>query len=265
MKKLFRNIVIVAAALAVSACTYIETGHVGVYTSWNGIVKMEELPPGGPYQTVIGSIKDYVANEITLTLDNLTPQTKDRTKLNELDLTFTYSIAPGAVADMITRYKGRDLFTQHGVYPAGAYVQNVVTAAAGDVIGTFDALEANTNRQAMPKLIIDRAKVLLAEEGLQDKVKIHQVFIKALNIDPALMASARAVITAQNELTAKDYEVKTAKKEAERMQLLAQQGGPAYVQLLTAQTGMKIAEAIEKGKVHTIVVPSDFKGIVNAK
>jgi hypothetical protein len=34
----------------------------------------------------------------------------------------------------------------------------------------------------------------------------------------------------------------------------------AYMQ---AQANMKIAEGIASGKVHTIVVPMDFKGMVN--
>jgi hypothetical protein len=94
---------------------------------------------------------------------------------------------------------------------------------------------------------------------------VHQVFIKTLNIDPKLLDSARAVITAQNEYTQKVTEVRTAQKEAERMDALSRQGGPAFVNLLNAQANMKMAEAVAAGKVHTIVVPYDFKGIVNVK
>jgi len=36
----------------------------------------------------------------------------------------------------------------------------------------------------------------------------------------------------------------------------------AYMQ---AQAQMKIAEGIAAGRVHTIVVPMDFKGMVNVK
>jgi hypothetical protein len=34
---------------------------------------------------------------------------------------------------------------------------------------------------------------------------------------------------------------------------------------MQAQAAMKIAEGIANGKVNTIVVPMDFKGIVNVK
>jgi hypothetical protein len=34
---------------------------------------------------------------------------------------------------------------------------------------------------------------------------------------------------------------------------------------MNAMANLKIAEGVAAGKVHTIVVPYDFKGIVNAK
>jgi hypothetical protein len=69
-------------------------------------------------------------------------------------------------------------------------------------------------------------------------------------------------VKAQNELKIKETEVKIATKEAERMAALAvnSQQSIAY---MAAQANMKIAEGIANGKVQTIVVPMDFKGMVN--
>ena len=43
----------------------------------------------------------------------------------------------------------------------------------------------------------------------------------------------------------------------------ANRNNPAYIAILNAQANMKIAEGIANGRVNTIVVPSDFKGIVS--
>jgi hypothetical protein len=94
-------------------------------------------------------------------------------------------------------------------------------------------------------------------------MRVHQLFIKNLQIDPALQASARAVITSQNDLKAKEYEVQTARKEAERLVLLS--ANRSNIDYMNAKSLSDIAEGIKGGKVHTIVVPYDFKGIVNVK
>jgi hypothetical protein len=71
-------------------------------------------------------------------------------------------------------------------------------------------------------------------------------------------------VKAQNELRIKQTEVDIAKKESERMAALSSNSAQsiAYMQ---AQAQMKIAEGIASGKVNTIVVPMDFKGMVNIK
>ena len=55
---------------------------------------------------------------------------------------------------------------------------------------------------------------------------------------------------------------KTAEAEARRMQALANQGAQsiAYMQ---ARAQADIAEGVKNGKVQTIIVPMDFKGMVN--
>ena len=62
------------------------------------------------------------------------------------------------------------------------------------------------------------------------------------------------------ELAAKNVEVETARKEAERIAVLNSNAGA--INYMNAQAQMKIAEGIAAGKVNTIVVPYDFKGMV---
>ena len=55
-----------------------------------------------------------------------------------------------------------------------------------------------------------------------------------------------------------------AKKESERMAALAANSTQS-IAFMNAQAQLKVAEGVANGKVHTVVVPYDFKGIVNAK
>jgi len=263
MKKIMVGLVLVASLLNFG-CTRVETGHVGIRVTFNGTVEPQELPVGF-HQIIIGNVRHYVSNEMTMFLTDLRPQTKDRTNLNDLDLTYTYSIAPGSIAELIVKYKGRDavMDDQSELYPLGLYVQNIMTTSASDIVAKYDALSANENREKIKDEIRNRAQQLFAEEKLDTIVRIHQVFIKNLEIDPALMASARTVITAQNELKAKDYEVQTARKESERQTLLS--SNSKNLEYMRVQAQLTIAQAVLAGKVNTIIIPQDFKGIVDAR
>ena len=70
------------------------------------------------------------------------------------------------------------------------------------------------------------------------------------------------MVRSKNELLQKEVEVKTAEAESRRMAALTNQSAQsiAYMQ---AQALMNISEGVKNGKVHTIVVPADFKGMVN--
>jgi transcriptional antiterminator Rof (Rho-off) len=91
---------------------------------------------------------------------------------------------------------------------------------------------------------------------------VSQVLIRALTPADSVVASANELVRAKNELLQKEVEVKTAEAESRRMAALTNQSAQsiAYMQ---AQALMNISEGVKNGKVHTIVVPTDFKGMVN--
>lgn len=262
MKKIILALVAVGIVSSFG-CTRVETGHVGIRTSFNGEIEPTELGVGF-HQTLIGSVHTYVANEITWKVDNLTPQTKDRSQLEDLDLAYTYSINPSSIGDLVVKYKGRDAEAPNGErYPLALYVENVVKTATTDVISKYDALEANEKREEIRNAIRKQAEAMFKEDGLAEAVNIHQVFVKNLQLSKAIMASANAVIISQNELKTKGYEVDTARKEAERLTFLS--NNKSNIDYMNAKSLSDIAEGVKTGKVNTIVVPFDFKGIVNVK
>lgn len=262
MKKIILALVAVGIVSSFG-CTRVETGHVGIRTSFNGEIEPTELGVGF-HQTLIGSVHTYVANEITWKVENLTPQTKDRSQLEDLDLAYTYSVNPSSIGDLVVKYKGRDSTDSNGDrYPLALYVENVVKTATTDVVSKYDALEANEKREEIRNKIRTQAEAMFKEDGLAEAVNIHQVFVKNLQLSKAIMASANAVIISQNELKSKEYEVQTARKEAER--LVALSNNHASIDYMNAKSLSDIAEGVKTGKVNTIVVPFDFKGIVNVK
>jgi hypothetical protein len=103
----------------------------------------------------------------------------------------------------------------------------------------------------------------LTEEKLADKITVSQVQVRAILPADVIVNSANELVRAQNELKTKEVEVQTAKKEAERIAALnANAGAIGY---MNAMANLEIAKGVAAGKVNTIVVPYDFKGIVNAK
>jgi len=240
----------------------VETGHVGVRVDFYGNVEPQERTVGW-HQTMVGHMIVYVANEMTIGLDNLHPQTKDRSTLDDLDLAFTYSIDPSSIADLVVKYKGRDMHMDRDIYPLGQYVVNVMTTATSDVFARYDALDANNNREKIRGQIRDQVAMILKEDGLQARIRVHQVFIKNLQIAKQLQESALRVISAQNDLKAKEFEVQTGRKEAERLGLLSKNG--ANIAYMNAKANADIAEGIKAGKVQTVVIPYDFRGLLQVK
>jgi hypothetical protein len=72
------------------------------------------------------------------------------------------------------------------------------------------------------------------------------------------------LVRAKNELKQKEVEVKTAEAESRRMAALTNQSAQS-IQYMQAQALLNISEGVKAGKVQTVVVPYDFKGMVNVK
>lgn len=263
MKK-FLKLVIVALAIAMTAaCGRIDTGHSGVRTSWNKQVQSDIVKPGF-YVAVTDDVVQYVTNEITFELKNEKPQTKDKSYLTDLDATYMWQITSTDLPSLVTRYKNRTFVQGDDRYPMGIFVDAVMQRSLAQAVSEVDALDANQNRTLIETNTVKYANQMMKDEGLEHEIMIKKVMVKNIEIDPRLQESILRNVTAQKDNQTKDIEISTAHKENERMaQLTANANNGQYIALLNAQSNMKIAEGIAAGRVNTIVVPSDFKGIVN--
>jgi hypothetical protein len=143
------------------------------------------------------------------------------------------------------------------------YVETIVNNAAYKAVREYRALEVADNRAKLEQEIKRIVSETLVAEKLQTALSVSLVQVR--NVLPAqeIIRSANEVVTAQNVLRAKEIEVKTAQQEA--LRIAALNANSKAIEYMNAQAQMKIAEAVQQGRVNTIIIPYDFKGIVDTR
>ena len=267
---IFKLILISILFTVFSACTRIETGEVGLRREFSGTVRLEELSVGF-HQTVLGDVIKFSIKEILIPIDDLRPQTLDKTTMKEMDLNFLYTVNPGAVGELFIKYGSpahmRDNETGD-LYPMANYVTPFVRASLYTAVSRYNALDVNDNRQKIEEEVIETVRKKLTTEGLGDQISISQINIRNIQIADALIESANNVVKAQNDLKTKMTEIQIAKAEASRIEALIKFSDERYIRLLQAQASMKQADSLfemAKRAPSYIVVPQNFSGMLNIK
>ena len=255
---------LVAAALLATGCTRIETGTVGLRVDMSKQVQQQELQPGSWNQTVIGEVLVFPVRSIQVAWNNLTPQTADNSTLKDFDVAMVYDINPTSVSDIWTNQsrsfhtydtKHSDWYLMHN------YMSQLLNSATVKAVRKYNALSVADNRQNIEVDVKSFVDQMLKEENLDKAITVSQV--RVANATPAddIVASANAAVRAQSDLKTKQVEVEIAKQEAQRIQTL--NSNSQAIPYMQAMANMEIAKAVREGKVHTIVVPADFKGMLN--
>ena len=254
--------VMVALAFVMAGCTRIETGEVGLRRGFDKQVSNVELLPGSFNQTIVGEVLTFPVKEVAVKIDNLTPQAKDNSTMKDFDATVIYNINQSQVAELYnTKNKSFHAYHDGDTYLMYNYIFNAARNAIYKSARSYEALEMGDNRQPIETAVKDLVTKTLAEEKLDGVITITQVLVR--NIVPAdsVVQSANDLVRAKNEYRQKEIEVQTAKKEAERMQALSNQGSQS-IAYMNAQAALNISEGIKNGKVQTIVVPSNMTGLM---
>lgn len=252
-----------ALLLSTAACTRIETGEVGIRRGMDKQIQPTELIAGSLNQTMFGDVLTFPVKDVSVDVVDLTPLASDNSTVKDFDLTVIYNINPSSVAELYVK-KSRSF---HNVTNDGDillmynYTQQLGRNAAYKVARKYESLKLADNRAIIEQEI--RAEIIksLKDEGLDKDINVSQVLVRSIPPADNIVMSANLLVQAQNENKQKAVEVGTAKLEAERIAALnANAGATKYMEATAIVT---IAEAIKDGKVQTIVVPYDFKGIVN--
>lgn len=259
MKKI---IALSLSALALTACTRIETGTVGLRVNMSNVVEPTELQPGSWNQTMFGSVLEFPVRSIQVSKDNMTPQTADNSTLKDFDVAMVYDINPTSVSDIWVNQSRAFHTYDHGEwYLMHNYMLQLLNSASVKAVRKYKALEVADNRQNIENAIKDSVDQMLSDEKLDKTIVVSQ--IRVANATPAddIVASANAAVKATNDLKTKQVEVDIAKQEALRIQTL--NSNSQAIPYMNAMAQMEIAKAVREGKVQTIVIPSDFKGMLN--
>lgn len=267
MNRTFKLAAIVAAmAITLPACTRIETGEVGVRVGFDKQVKQGELLPGSFNQVLIGDVITFPIKDVAVKVEDMTPIAKDNSTMKDFDAVVIYNINPQQVAELYST-KSQSFHVKHNgdTYLMYNYIFNAARNGIYKSARKYEALDMNDARAAMEQQIREEIQRSLAEEKLDGAITIGQVLVR--NVVPAdsVVESANALVRSKNEFKQKEVEVATAKKEAERMAALSNQGSQS-IAYMNAQAALNISEGIKNGKVQTIVVPSNMTGLmINGK
>ena len=262
MKSVFKISAIVLAIASLQACTRIETGEVGVRVGFDKQVGSGELLPGSFNQTLIGDVLTFPIKDVNVKLDDMTPVAKDNSTMKDFDAVVIYNINQSQVAELYSQ-KSRAFHASHNgdIYLMYNYIVQNSRNAIYKEARKYEALDMADNRQAMEQSIKETIQKSLTDEKLDGSITVSQVLIRNIVPADAVVASANDLVRAKNELKQKMVEVQTAEQEAKRIAALNANKGA--VEYMSAMANMKIAEGIAAGKVQTIVVPFDFRGMVN--
>jgi hypothetical protein len=248
-----------------SACTRIETGEVGVRRSFDKTIETTELMPGSVNQTIFGDVMTFPTKDVQVDVSDLTPLASDNSTVADFDMAVIYSINPGSVAELyIDKNRGFHADTEEGdTLLMYNYIRQLGRNAAYKVARKYESLKMADNRAEIEQLVRQEIVNQLASEKLDGSIVISQVLVRQVKPAANIVASANQLVQAQNAEKQKLVEVRTAKLEAERIAALnANKGATEYMAAMALQD---IAEGVKNGKVNTVVVPYDFKGIINVR
>lgn len=265
MNRYAKVAVLVGLMATASACTRIETGEVGVRRSFDKTIETTELQPGTVNQVIFGDVLTFPTKDVSVDITNLTPLASDNSTVADFDMSVIYSINPTSVAEIyIEKNRGFHMETEDGdTLLMYNYVRQLGRNAAYKVARKYESLKMADNRAEIEQLIRQEIVNQLAAEKLDGVIDVSQILVRQIKPAGNIVASANALVQAQNEQKRKEVEVATAKLEAQRISALnANKGATEYMAAMALQD---IAEGVKNGKVNTVVVPYDFKGIINVK
>lgn len=262
LKSLATAFLIAVATANFAGCTRIETGEVGVRVNASKQIDGSELMPGTWNQTLVGSVLTFPVKDITLNVDNKTPLTADNSALADFDVSVVYNINPNSVAEIYsTKAKSFHAVDGGDIYLMYNYIGTLVNNASYKAVRKYKSLEVADNRQQIEQEIREHVTSALSAEGLDKSVSINAVQVRNVQPNPQILQAATEYVRSQNELKIKENDVKIAEAESRRMAALAANSGQS-ITFMQAQAALNISEGVKNGKVQTIVVPVDFRGIV---
>lgn len=219
--KTIRTLFLLATAVLLGACSQIDTGNVGVERTL-GKVSTDALPPG-VYFTLFKTVDEFTAKEVSFSLENLTPKSRDNLTMKDVDIDVYFKITPASIPGLFVKYQG-DVVQHKQVVKDGtsdllvAY-SRVLREAREAVYKSIAGMDATTMHTKRTELAEAVRRTLQAELDATDKgaFTITAVNVRNLLTDPAIEAAIRGRAETDQAIEKKRKEVELAKAEAERL------------------------------------------------
>lgn len=217
---LMRMCIALGVAIAATGCSQIDTGTVGVATSF-GKISPDELAPT-PMLFTMASVDHYTVKEVPLQMNDIRPRSADNLTLADLDIDVYVQPNPTLVADTVIKYKGDAAKIEGGDLFAGyTKVSREAREAVYQSVAGMEATSMHTKRAELAAAI--QAKL----QGDLDKTDKGAWTITAVNVrnlvtDPALESSIKEAAKRDFQIAAKQKEIELANAEAARLRAEAQ-------------------------------------------
>lgn len=278
--KIVRPLFLLATAALLGACSQIDTGNVGVERTL-GKVSAEALAPG-IYFTLFKTVDEFTAKEVSFSLNDLTPKSRDNLTMKDVDIDIYYKTTPEAIPGLFTKYQG-DVVQHRQVVRDGtsdlvmAYsrVSREAREAVYKAIAQLDATTMHTKRTELAEMV---RSGLQRELDANDKgaFVVTAVNVRNLLTDPAIEAAIRQRAETDQAIERKRKEVELAKAEAERLiveaegqaranQIVSASLTPALKEIKLAELQRDAAVAIAGKAGNTVLLGSGSPAVLVGK
>lgn len=266
-----KKTIIAVFALALGACTQIDSGNVGVESTL-GQVKDTALPPG-VYQTFTKTVHEFSAKQVALDIADLRPKTKDNVTLQDLDITVYYQISAQAAPGIYVKYAGDVAQMKTGEMVLGSgLVRRVAAEAAYNAVSQHDSSVAHTKREEIAAYVRQAAQHELDTDSGKGAFTITNVIVRNLLTDPRLEDSIKQSAEVEFQVRRKQQEIALAQADAERKRVEAE-GEARANRIISESLSSSLIELrrieaqrefAQKG-THTVLLPSGAQPLVQVK
>ncbi len=255
-------------SVALLSCAQIESGEVGVRSTF-GVIDERELPPGvHPFVPGVQSI--YVVPVYDLTLDFVSEESAERgldpiEALSKdglpviIEATVRYALVPDQVAELMIDY-GRPLPTT----VERKLVVPTVRSEIRDAVAQYKTSEIYSMRQDFSRLLKEALINALKRES---RIVVRDVYVRKVKFPEKFLEAIEKKQIAQQEAERMKYVLEKEKLEAERKRIEAQ--GIAEAQQIIARQltnryltwkYLEVLKDFARSKNHTVIVaPYDQK------
>lgn len=217
------GILVLGVLLALKSCQKVTPGMVGVVYSPSGGVKEHTLSQGWNFVSPLNKVSMYSVATEQAYLSRDTREgsrddesfmvvTKDGKTVN-VDLEYSYRFDEARVAELFTRFRGRD-----GESIEKTYIRGKIKAYVNEVSAKFSVLEIYGEKRAqLNREVFEHVRDIFAKDG----IIIESTNFSRIALDEATEQAIQKRVNSQQELERQKIEKQKAEIEAQRLLVIS--------------------------------------------